>query len=220
MRIRYFVLTLFAGVTLLVTSCVNEREIAVAEIGKDNIAFRLAGVQTKAATEDFFITAPERVASFRASTGETYAVEETVTLLDFAPATKGTPAFTENVDTLYGAFSAIANPNSSSNKLDDAEFAFNRSTEYWSHYYWGGVWDSAPFTFYMRMPSNPAGVTGSYTYDDTKQSIKFNYTSPEAAADQQDILFIHQQGMDIQNLILYCFMIRYYRLIQLHGFKR
>lgn len=189
MKTRNFALILLAGLTLLVTSCVNEREIAVGQIGKDEIAFRLAKVQTKAATEDFFIAAPEKIASFRASTGETYAIEETVTSLDEAPVTKGTPAYTENVIDLYGSFSAIANPNDALKKLDDAEFAFNSSTEYWSHYYWGGVWDNAPFTFYMRMPLDPEGVTSAYTYDDEKQSIKFNYTSPETAALQEDILF-------------------------------
>lgn len=179
---------LFAGVALLVTSCVNERELAIAEIGKDNIAFRLASVQTKAADEEITVTGTEKVASFKASTGEMYEIEETVTSLDGAPVTKGTPAFTENVLSLYTTFSAIANPNSSTNKLGDAEFAFDSSTDYWSHYYGGGVWDNAPFTFYMRMPSSPSGVSG-YTYNDTKQSITFSYTSPEAASAQQDILF-------------------------------
>lgn len=189
MKTRNYALMLFAGVALLVTSCVNEREISVAQIGKDEIAFRLGRVQTKASAEDFFIPIPEKVASFRASNGENYAIEETVTLLDGAPETKGTPAFTENVSSLYGAFSAIAFKDGG-DKLDDAEFPFNEGTGFWSHYYWGGIWDEAPFTFYMRMPSAPAGVTSAYTYDNTtNKSIKFSYTSPEKAVDQEDILF-------------------------------
>jgi len=189
MKTRNYALMLFAGVALLVTSCVNEREISVAQIGKDEIAFRLGRVQTKASAEDFFISIPEKVASFRASNGENYAIEETVTLLDGAPETKGTPAFTENVSSLYGAFSAIAFKDGG-DKLDDAEFPFNEGTGFWSHYYWGGIWDEAPFTFYMRMPSAPAGVTSAYTYDNTtNKSIKFSYTSPEKAVDQEDILF-------------------------------
>ncbi len=193
MKTRNIALMLFAGVALLVTSCVNEREIGLAEIGKDSIAFRLDKVQTKAATEDFFIAVPEKIASFKASTGETYAIEETVTSLDGVPETKGTPAFTENVYDLYTSFSAVANPNNAAKKLDDAEFTLNG--DFWSHYYWGGVWDRAPFLFYMRMPSEQNGVSGNYTYDDDNQSIKFSYESPTAssgqqvAALQQDILF-------------------------------
>ncbi len=187
MKTRNIALTLFAGVALLVTSCVNEKEIAIANIGKDDIAFKLGGVQTKAMTEDFFISAPEEITSFKASTGETYAIEETVTSLDVAPVTKGTPAFTQNVSSLYGSFNAFAYTNAD-DTLENSEFAFNESTEYWSHHYWGGIWDAAPFTFFMNMPLNPAGV-GTLTYDEAKQSTKFSYESPEAASSQQDILF-------------------------------
>ena len=56
MKTRNYALMLFAGVALLVTSCVNEREIGFGRIGKDDIAFKLGGVQTKATTEDFFIS--------------------------------------------------------------------------------------------------------------------------------------------------------------------
>ena len=186
MKTRNYALILFAGVSLLVTSCVNEREFGIGEIGKDEIAFAIGSVQTKASTEDFFISSPKQVASVKASAGNTLIIEESVTSLDGGPVTKGTPAFTENVSTLYKKFSAIANPGTA-DELGDAEYAFNEATEFWSHKFTSEVWDNAPFTFYMRMPSAPAGVTSGYTYDGN--TIKFSYKSPGTAAGQQDILF-------------------------------
>jgi len=186
MKTRNYALILFAGVSLLVTSCVNEREFGIGEIGKDEIAFAIGSVQTKASTEDFFISSPKQVASVKASAGNTLIIEESVTSLDGGPVTKGTPAFTENVSTLYKKFSAIANPGTA-DELGDAEYAFNEATEFWSHKFTSEVWDNAPFTFYMRMPSAPAGVTSGYTYDGN--TIKFSYKSPGSADGQQDILF-------------------------------
>lgn len=186
MKTRNYALILFAGVSLLVTSCVNEREFGIGEIGKDEIAFAIGSVQTKASTEDFFISSPKQVASVKASAGNTLIIEESVTSLDGGPVTKGTPAFTENVSTLYKKFSAIANPGTA-DELGDAEYAFNEATEFWSHKFTSEVWENAPFTFYMRMPSAPAGVTSGYTYDGN--TIKFSYKSPGTAAGQQDILF-------------------------------
>ena len=185
MKTRIIAFILFAEVALLVTSCVNEREFGIGEIGKDELAFSIGSVQTKASTEDFFISSPKQVASVKASAGNTLIMEETVTSLDEGPVTKGTPAYTENVSTLYKKFSAIANPGAA-NELGDAEYAFD-GVEYWKHKFTSKVWDNAPFTFYMRMPSAPAGVTSGYTYEGN--TIKFSYKSPSTAAGQQDILF-------------------------------
>lgn len=174
------------GIALLVTSCLNERELFIGEMDKDDIGFKLASVQTKASAKDFFISTPEKLTSFKASTGDTFVFEEEVISLDAAPATKGTPAFTENVATLYGSFNAIANPGTA-NEVEDAAYAFNASTNYWTHKFTSEIWKKAPFTFYMRMPSTPGGVTSDYTYGTNK--IEFDYTSPATAALQQDILF-------------------------------
>ena len=188
MKTRNIALTLFAGVALLVTSCVNEREFSFGEVGKDEIAFIMGGVQTKAAAEDFFIE-PETVETYKVGNGDKVVLEETVESLYGGPDTKGTPAFTKNVAKLYGSFNAVANPNDAAKKLADASFPFNETTNYWSHAYRNqGIWEKAPLTFYMRMPASPAGVTSSYTYNNDG-SIEFDYTSPTSAAGQQDILF-------------------------------
>ena len=187
MKKRNFALILFAGVALLVTSCGNEKEITVGGLETDEVAFSLTAAQTRSVAKGSEIS-PERVASLKMDNGETFYLEETVESLNEGIVTRGTPAFTENVATLYGSFSAVANPGTDK-ALEDAKFTANAEVDgLWTHRYGRDVWANAPLTFYMRMPSEPAGVTSGYTYN-ADGSIEFDYTSPTTAAGQQDILF-------------------------------
>lgn len=187
MKTRNIALVLFAGVALLVTSCINEKEGIIASIGENDIAFKIAGIQTKATPEDSFVST-ETIASFKFGKGDNFSLEEEVMSLDGMPATKGTPAFTENVASLYGSFNAVANPGAD-NSLPDANFPYDEATNLWTHHYHlGDIWEYAPLHFYMRMPAEPAGVSGDYTYN-SDGSIEFDYTSPSSATAQQDILF-------------------------------
>lgn len=187
MKKRSFALILFAGVALLVTSCGNEKEITVGGLEKDEVAFSLSAAQTRAVSVDPEIRS-EKVASFKMDNGETFFLEETVESLNEGIVTRGTPAFTENVGTLYGSFNAVANPGSAT-ALEDAKFTYNAEVDgLWTHRYGRDVWANAPLTFYMRMPSVQAGVTNNaYTYN--AGGIEFDYQSPGTAAGQQDILF-------------------------------
>ena len=47
MKTRNIALVLFAGVALLVTSCINEKDYFLTGLGKDDIAFKIGSVQTK-----------------------------------------------------------------------------------------------------------------------------------------------------------------------------
>ena len=186
MKTRIIALTLFTGVALLVGSCVNEKEYNRVSLDKDEVAFRIASVQTKSDSNNPVVSS-ENIASFSFGKGEQYSLEETVEYLDGMPGTKGTPAFTENVLALYGSFIGVANPGGN-NSLPESEFSFDEARQLWSHYYGGNVWAGAPFKFYMRMPATPAGVTSAYTYNDDG-SIEFDYKSPASPTAQQDILF-------------------------------
>lgn len=187
MKERNFALILFAGVALLVASCGNEKEITVGGLEKNEVAFNLSAAQTRSVAKGSVIS-PERIASLEMDNGETFYLEETVESLNEGIVTRGTPAFTENVAALYGSFSAVANPGTDK-ALEDAKFTANAEVDgLWTHRYGRDVWANAPLTFYMRMPSEPAGVTSSYTYN-ADGSIEFDYTSPTTAAGQQDILF-------------------------------
>jgi len=178
---------LFAGVALLVTSCGNEKEITIGGLETDEVAFSLTAAQTRSVSGDREITS-ENVASFKLDNGEMFFLEETVESLNEGIVTRGTPAFTENVATLYGSFNAVANPGTDK-ALEDAKFTANAEVNgLWTHRYGRNVWANAPLTFYMRMPSVQAGVTSAYSYN-TDGSIEFDYASPATAAGQQDILF-------------------------------
>ena len=150
MKTRIIALTLFTGVALLVGSCVNEKEYNRVSLDKDEVAFRIASVQTKSDSNNPVVSS-ENIASFSFGKGEQYSLEETVEYLDGMPGTKGTPAFTENVLALYGSFIGVANPGGN-NSLPESEFSFDEARQLWSHYYGGNVWAGAPFKFYMRMP--------------------------------------------------------------------
>ncbi len=178
---------------LALASCRQEEELEfapVGEVGQEEVAFKIGSVATRSAAKaDAQVNTLTTV-----KVGEsTLTLDETVTSLDYVydtPGTRGTPAFTENVATLYGTFNAVANPNSTdaTTKLADAAFPFNSSTTYWAHDYGrADIWSKAPYMFYMRMPADMPGVD-ALTYDNDG-SISFSYTSPATATEQKDILF-------------------------------
>lgn len=184
---------------LALASCRQEEELEfapVGEVGQEEVAFKIGSVATRSAAEaDAQVNTLTTV-----KVGEsTLTLDETVTSLDYVydtPGTRGTPAFTENVATLYGTFNAVAyDPAAGSTvKLDDASFPFNSSTKYWAHDYGrADIWSKAPYMFYMRMPADVPGVTKDngqpvLTYGNDG-SISFSYTSPATATEQKDILF-------------------------------
>lgn len=186
---------------LALASCRQEEELEFApagEVGQEEVAFKIGSVATRSAAE---AEAEVNTLATLKVGDVTLNLDETVTSLDCvydAPETRGTPAFTENVTTLYGTFNAVAyDPAAGSTvKLDDAPFPFNSSTTYWAHDYGrADIWSKAPYMFYMRMPADVPGVTTgtddnpALTYDVSHGSISFSYVSPETASAQKDILF-------------------------------
>ena len=188
MKINRIALTILAGASLMLSACQNEEEFNGVPVGKNEIAFKIGGVDTKAAIEK--VQLGNTVIEFGEDDSNVF-LEESITSLDdnsISPITRGTPAFTENVTTLYdNVFYALANPGISGKELPDGVFGFDEDTECWKRRYGENVWAKAPLNFYMRMPQNPAGVQGAPTYSDG--TITFNYKTPETASDQQDILF-------------------------------
>lgn len=198
MRKNYIALAAVAALAL--ASCVNE----MPENGNENIevkenalAFSVGGslktrgveAEAPATTTTYLLGEPVD--------GEQFYLQETLTMLDGAyaetPATRGTPAYTSNVGSLYGSFNAIAYPLASISSdtqpaIADGAFTFNGN-------YWQREFDSDPLgsnTYYMfmRMPGTQTGVSNlSYAYESGKASISFDYSSPATAAEQKDILF-------------------------------
>lgn len=104
------------------------------------------------------------------------------------PATKGTPATTDNVGTLYGSFSAVAYDGTSRVSLDSRdEFDFNYfdETGKWAHIFDVNPWNThSDLYFFAYMPELPDGTS----FNPTAHTITFSYITPDAD-EQKDILF-------------------------------
>ena len=124
-------------------------------------------------------------------------LEETVTLLDdCAPATKGTPAYTENVGTLYGSKLGVYSTHTNFGDATYEKMDNDLQGGGWryQHNYATNPWpdEETAVDFYFRMPTDMSGIgEGGFTYakSGSAQTISFSYTSPASAAEQQDILF-------------------------------
>ena len=180
---------------LALASCRQEKELEfapVGEIGQGEVTFKIGSVATRSDSE----ARSEETTLATVNVGDAIlSLNETVTSLDVvsdSPATRGTPAFTENVANLYGTFNAVANPNSTdaASRLADASFPFDGAT-FWRHdYRMADIWTKAPYQFFMRMPADVPGVAvGTLTYRNDDGSIRFSYTTPATATAQKDILF-------------------------------
>ena len=124
--------------------------------------------------------------------GNGISLEETIEDLNPSPATKGAPAYTINVGTLYktmGVYATQGNfggdatfevidlyPNKDPN-LDNTVTG-NKGWRY-NHKYSGRPWpddDKEKVDFYLHMPASPTGV--EFTSRTDKQT-KFSFTSPK-----------------------------------------
>lgn len=133
-----------------------------------------------------------------ADNGTDYVLEETITRLDdimYAPATKGTPAYTENFSDLYGGFNAAVYKNGSVFEADGAFTEVDKENLIYKRQYSNEIWnkktESAPnLYFFLRTPAAYIDTnTDGLTYDPSDGSISFSYTSPATASEQKDMLF-------------------------------
>lgn len=175
--------------TALLSSCEKEKEFKdVKKIGEKDIAFVLTNSVTRSAEAVSMqkgITVPVGVNA----KGEALFLEETIENLNPAPATKGAPAYTVNVGTLYpdmGVYSDFFG-DASFEKMDDE--IVGKGWRYW-HNYANEPWPSDPekkLDFFLRMPV----IDEEFTYSNADRSVAFDYTSTANGASQQDILFGH-----------------------------
>lgn len=202
-RIAFIIL---AGIALTLSSCVKERlGTDPGSFEDEEVAFRIGSVATKAVSEASSEILD--ISTVELSEEERVFFRDEVTSLDdVRPTTKGTPAFTQNVAALYGSFRAVAlNPSDGSSvfQLDPnkAGVVFDKPTDenaYWHFNYKENWRTKLPTFFFMWMPEDIAGEDGPVRLDPSTPftvsgekagSIKFSYTSPDEATEQQDILF-------------------------------
>ncbi len=206
---------LIAAAAMMLSSC-SKREMDIvdpATYDDNEVAFTIGSVSATKA-ESAVKSELLEIASVKVSEDHTMYLVDNVTSLDQVPsepATKGTPAFTENVKALYGSFNAVALD------ADDGTAAFSGSDSphefswkqdmIWRHNYKEAIWsDKLPIYFFMWMPTDITsnGVEfNDNSYDVNDGSINFSYISPgavtevaegvtpesQSATKQQDILF-------------------------------
>lgn len=207
MKTNRIAIALLASAALMLSSCDNrEKDFEEITIGEGEVAFRIGEVKTRSAAVNQSATI--QLGTVR-SEDSSFILEDEITSLDFVSndlATRGTPAFTENVKTLYKTFYTVA-------MTDDGEASFAKNTdlvngvEYtnekdnvWHYNYGEDIWANLPTHFFMRMPGSAQGVNlGTSPYDLSDGSITFSYTSPSNAANQTDILFTSYTREDKTN---------------------
>lgn len=193
MKKTQFVLAVIAMIAL--ASCQREKDIVTPEVGENGLAFILQGAPLTRSSENLGTPQKTSIPVDVEGVDEQFYLEETVEDLNagYAPATKGTPAYTENVGVLYANQLFVH----AAGKFGDATYASMDKEMVdggwrFQHNYDGDPWpgETTPVDFYLRMPATMNGVT-ELNYDKTgnKPTISFSYTSPETTAGQQDILF-------------------------------
>lgn len=202
MKKIYFVLAVL--VTAVLSSCVEEQSFNddITPLGKNDIAFVMSGVTTKAAES---LPAPQQGISMSLGSdgqGNSLFLEETIEELNPSPVTKGTPAYTVNLGTLYKFLGVYAD--------GDFGFASYDALDMYDNPNGGTGWryhhdyDESPWPdnkdevvdFYLNMPASPTGVSIT---DRSDKKIKFDFNSPLTGAEQEDILFAQTSVSKNQN---------------------
>lgn len=189
MKKSYIVLTVLAMAALV--SC-QENEINYKPIGEDQVGFYLRGMKTTKADDASVTVRGVNIPLGTDDNGHQFFLEQTITNLDaMGPETKGTPAYTENVLSLYGQkFNATvygANGLIESN----GEFVYDEGLEKYVRKYDTDIWADAPLYFYLWMPGalNDAVGVSNLSFDAGKITFDYDGSKLPTAADQQDLLF-------------------------------
>jgi len=185
--------------TAALASCQQEKSFNDEKIGENDVVFAIKGGATRSAE-----VAPAArqgvIIPIETESGSQLFLEETVTSLDAFAATRGTPAYTENLGTLYandlsvwgngGSFTTAATYSKMDNSLYPRKDANLGDGWRYHRNYAGDPWPDGTVDFYLNMPAAPTGV--SITGRDGGK-FTFTYTSPTTAKTQQDILFAYRQ---------------------------
>lgn len=199
MKKIYIVMAVLA--TAALASCQQEKSFNDEKLSDNSVVFTISGGATRSSE-----ATPEVrqgvVIPLETEDGSKFFLEETVVNLnEIGPATKGTPAYTENLGSLYkndlsvygdkGSFTTAATYENMETSMYARKDASQGEGWRYQHNYNGDPWptDGSAVGFYLNMPAAPTNVsiTGR-----TGGKFTFTYTSPTTAAEQQDILFAYR----------------------------
>jgi len=188
--------------TAALASCQQEKSFNDEKLGENSVVFTISGGATRS-TEATPEVRQGVVIPLETEDGSKFFLEETVVNLnEIGPETKGTPAYTENLGTLYannlsvygdkGSFTTAATYENMEKTMYARKDEAQGEGWRYQHNYNGDPWptDGSAVGFYLNMPASPAGITGNIGRANGK--FTFTYTSPTTAAEQQDILFAYR----------------------------
>lgn len=200
MKKSIIALTVISFAAVMISGCANEQELTLngGTIKSGDIAF--ATHNTRVRSEAGVAPVVTNIIPFGNQDGTRMTLEESLINLN-APevVTRGTPAYTENLATLYENFDASIY---SGTTQKYAKKTFSIEGDYWVHHFhvedpFEGFADNT-MTLYMWMPTDMTsnGVSGmtygtSGTGNSQKLTITFDFDGTEVATaeDQQDIMF-------------------------------
>lgn len=194
MKKIYIAMAALAAVTLF--SCEQEKSFNDEKLGDNALVFSLQGAPSTRSVANSAII--EKGVTFELGTdedGNSFFMEETIQDLNaaWAPATKGTPAYTENVGVLYEKMGVRAgSSNYEFYSMDNSEgSATGKMVDGGWRYQGEFTWAQDAYDFYFWMPTTGNGITGTPTYGKTGDdlSITFTYQTEKKAADQKDLIF-------------------------------
>ena len=194
MKKIYIALAVIA--TAMLSSCEKEKDFGgLTPLGENDIAFTInntGGTRSMEAVSETSVQTGVSIEAGRASNGDAYFLEETIEELNPTLATRGTPAYTVNLGTLYKTMGVYADGNfgdASFEVMDMYENPNGGDGWRYHHNYDGSPWPTNKdevVDFYLNMPASPAGVSIT---DRSNKQITFDYSAPLTGAAQQDILF-------------------------------
>lgn len=195
MKKIYFVMAVLA--TALLASCEKEKSFeGLTPLAEGDIAFTIQGMTTKSSVGAnnavTGVTIPLGVKN-----GEALCLEETIEELNPNPGTKGAPAYTVNVGSIYkslGVYDSTTEGEVSFEVMDTYQHdkddaSLGDGWRYRYNYPGTDPWPSDAtddVDFYLRMP---VGGTGVSVTGRASGSTTFTLTSPLDGAEQQDLLF-------------------------------
>lgn len=197
MKKIYIAMAVIATAALI--SCQQEKSFNDVKLSENSVVFAV----TSGSTRSSEVVSEARqgiVIPLETEDGSKFVLEETVTSLDaLMSETRGTPAYTENLGTLYannlsvyaaeGSFGTATYSNMENSQYPRKDTDLGKGWRY-NHDYKSNPWPSSGAVgFYLNMPAEPTNVsiTGR-----TGGVFTFTYTSPASAAAQQDILFAYR----------------------------
>ena len=183
----------------MLISCEKEQPFnEFTPLGENDIAFVLQNAATRSSDASIkdFVKQGVSIPAGRTSDGEAFYFEETIEELNPTLATRGTPAYTENIGRLdlYKTMGVYADGNfgdATFEVMDTLTTANPNGGNGWryQHTYDGSPWPADKdevVDFYLNMPASPTNVNFTKRKD---KEVEFEYRSPATGAAQQDILF-------------------------------